>query len=71
MIEKKPNKLLSSRLRILFIIVILLFSILIIRLGKIKLSKGKNIERRVKKLQKMSILGIHPVGKSMIVTEMC
>lgn len=41
MIEKKRNKLLYFRLRILFIIVILLFSLLIIRLGDIQIVQGK------------------------------
>lgn len=41
MIERRRNKLLYSRLNILFIIVFLLFSILIIRLGKIQIVQGE------------------------------
>jgi penicillin-binding protein A len=52
MIEKKRNKLLYSRLRILFIIVILLFSILIIRLGKIQIVQGEEFRAESQKTTK-------------------
>lgn len=49
MIEKKRNKLLYSRLRILFITVILLFTILIIRLGKIQIAQGEEFRAESQK----------------------
>jgi penicillin-binding protein A len=63
MIEKKGNKLLYSRLRILFIIAILLFSILIIRLGKLQIVQGEEFRAESQKTTKTVYSWNTPRGK--------
>ncbi|MEH7493525.1 peptidoglycan D,D-transpeptidase FtsI family protein [Neobacillus niacini] len=63
MIEKKGNKLLYSRLRILFIIAILLFSILIIRLGKLQIVQGEEFRAESQKNTKTVYSWNTPRGK--------
>lgn len=63
MIEKKRNKILHSRLHIQFIIVILLFSILIIRLGEIQIVQGKEYRAESQKTTKTVYSWNTPRGK--------
>nr|WP_263327721.1 penicillin-binding protein 2 [Neobacillus sp. Marseille-Q6967] len=63
MVEKKRNKILHSRLNILFIIVFLLFSILIIRLGTIQIVQGEEYRAESEKTTKTVYSWNTPRGK--------
>jgi penicillin-binding protein A len=63
MIEKPKNKILISRLNILFMIVFLLFSLLIIRLGKIQIVQGEEYRAESQKSTKTVYSWNTPRGK--------